>query len=133
MNKLTIIGRLTKDPETKTTTSGLAVCTFTVAVNKRKKDAEHPEADFFRVTAWRQLAEICKKYLAKGRQVCVIGPVSVNAYKGRDGEPKGSLEVTAEDVEFLGSRDEQQAAEPPKPAAKPEPEYLEVGDDELPF
>ena len=81
MNKLTIIGNLTRDPELRTTASGVNVCSFTVAVNRRnRRDDQNgqPEADFFRVTAWRQLADICSKYLAKGRKVCVVGAVSVH-------------------------------------------------------
>ena len=72
MNKLTIIGNLTRDPELRTTSTGVNVCSFTVAVNRRQRSqgAEgQPEADFFRVSAWRQLGEICQKYLAKGRKV----------------------------------------------------------------
>ena len=105
MNKLTIIGNLTRDPELRTTPQGINVCDFTVAVNKR--GGQNNEADFFRVTAWRGLAETCSKYLAKGRKVCVVGPVSARSYQTQNGETRVSLEVTAEDVEFLSSRGEQ--------------------------
>ena len=100
MNKLMIIGNLTKDPDLRTTQSGLDVCSFTVAVNRRKKGSEQ-ETDFFRVTAWRELALNCGKYLAKGRKVAVVGEVSVSTYTSKDGKPGASLEVTAQDVEFL--------------------------------
>ncbi len=113
MNKLTIIGNLTRDPEVRTTATGINVCSFTVAVNRRgRRDDQNgqPEADFFRVTAWRQLADICGKYLAKGRKVAVIGPVSVHTYTGSDGTTRASLEVTADDVEFLSSRNDAEAA-----------------------
>ena len=106
MNKLTIIGALTRDPEMKTTATGLTVTTFSVAVNRKKSAEGQPDADFFRVTAWRQLGENCAKYLAKGRKVCVIGPVSVSTYKGNDGNTRASMEVTAEDVEFLSPKGE---------------------------
>jgi len=105
MNKLTIIGNLVRSPEQRTTQSGIAVTTFTVAVNRRRQQEGQPDADFFRVTAWRQLGEICAKYLDKGRKVCVVGPVSVNTYTGSDGKTRASMEVTAEDVEFLSPRD----------------------------
>ena len=98
MNKLTIIGNLTHDPELRATKDGTSVCGFTVAVNKRGKTNE---ADFFRVSAWRQLGENCGKYLAKGRKVCVIGSVSVRTYQDSKGETRAQMEVTAEDVEFL--------------------------------
>ena len=105
-----IIGNLTRDCELRTTATGLSVCTFTVAVNKKTRDGNQPEADFFRVTAWRQLGETCAKYLAKGRKVCVIGPVSVSTYKAQDGSTRASLEVTADDVEFLSPKNEGEAA-----------------------
>lgn len=106
MNKLTIIGGIVRDPELRTTATGLSVCTFTLAVNRRRTQEGQPDADFFRVTAWRQLGENCAKYLAKGRKVCVVGPVSVSTYTGQDGKTRASMEVTAEDVEFLSPKGE---------------------------
>ena len=86
MNKLYIIGNLTKDPETRTTQSGSTVCSFTVAVNRRRsQNSNQPEADFFRVNAWNQLGEICQKYLNKGSKAAVVGRVSVSTYQGNDG------------------------------------------------
>ena len=102
MNKLTIIGNLTKDPDLRVTQEGKTVCNFTVAVNRRNRD----EADFFRVSAWNQLGENCGKFLAKGRKVSVVGPVGVSTYTGQDGNVHASMEVTAEDVEFLSPRQE---------------------------
>ena len=76
MNKLTIIGNLARDPELRTVRDGISVCDFTVAVNRRGSRQNtangQSDADFFRVTAWRQLGELCAKYLAKGRKVCVV-------------------------------------------------------------
>jgi single-strand DNA-binding protein len=106
MNKLTIIGNLTADPELRTIPSGVSVCTFTVAVNRRySSNKEDRQTDFFRVSAWRQLGENCSRYLAKGRKVCVVGEVSARAYEGKDGSLRASLEVTADDVEFLSPRE----------------------------
>lgn len=105
MNKLTIIGNVTREPELRTTPSGINVCTFSVAVNRRKPSQNQPDAEFFRVSAWRQLGDICAKYLTKGKKVCVVGEVSCHAYMS-NGEAKASLEVTAEDVEFLSPKDE---------------------------
>lgn len=105
MNKLTIIGNLTKDPELRTTTTGVNVCTFTVAVNRRRTQPDQqPEADYFRVTAWRERGELCAKFLQKGKKACVIGPVSVRTYQANDGTTRAQLEVTAEEVEFLSPR-----------------------------
>lgn len=106
MNALHIIGNLTRDPETRTTTSGSTVCSFTVAVNRRKKVQGQPDADFFRVSAWNKLGENCQKFLAKGRKVCVVGSVTAHAYIQQDGKPAESLEVMANDVEFLSARGE---------------------------
>lgn len=101
MNVLHIIGNLTRDPDSKTLPSGVNVCSFTVAVNgKRKED----ETQFIRVTTWRQLAENCQRFLGKGRKVAVYGAVSLRTYKGKDGEIKASLELNADNVEFLSPR-----------------------------
>ena len=143
MNKLTIIGNLTRDPELRTTSTGVSVCDFTVAVNRRqRRDAQNgqPEADFFRVSAWRERGELCSRYLAKGRKVCVIGPVSVRTYTGNDGVTRASLEVTADEVEFLSSRSDAEAAGGyTAPAAEapvaetPAAGFTAVETDELPF
>lgn len=89
----------------RATQSGISVCTFSVAVNRRRTQEGQPEADYFRVTAWRQLGENCGKYLAKGRKVCVVGPVALSVYTGNDGNQRAQMEVTAEDVEFLTPRE----------------------------
>ena len=139
MNKLTIIGNLTRDPELRTTSTGLNVCSFTVAVNRRRSaNSNQPEADFFRVSAWRQLGENCQRYLAKGRKVAVVGSVSVSTYTGNDGTTRASLEVMADDVEFLSSRNEDAGYAPAAPAqsipAVPAMNgFEEVDDEDLPF
>jgi len=145
MNKLTIIGNLTRDPELRTTSAGDSVCDFTVAVNRRvRRDGQsnQPDADFFRVTAWRQLGETCARYLAKGRKVAVTGPVSVRTYQANDGTTRASLEVRADDVEFLSPRGESDGASAgytaPAAAATTATEtagagFTSVETDELPF
>lgn len=125
MNKLYIIGNLTKDPEIRTTTKGKSVCSFTVAVNRRRQAEGQPEADFFRVSAWEQKAELCGKYLAKGKKVCVIGSVSVRTYES-NGKTHASLEVMADEVEFLSQREEQ-------PKVDAESGYQQVSPDDLPY
>lgn len=123
MNKTFIIGNLTRDPELRTVNGQdgpVSVCDFTVAVNRKNGRSNangQPEADFFKVTAWRGLADVCAQYLAKGRKVSVIGPVSASAYIGNDGQARASLEIKAEDVEFLTPKqDGQQAAQGSAPA-----------------
>lgn len=125
MNKLTIIGNLTRDPETRVTQSGSSVCSFTVAVSRRGQD---DKTDFFRVSAWNKTGETCQKYLAKGRKVAVTGPVSVSTYTGQDGKTYANLEVMAQDVEFLSPKTETQ-----KPAPAQSNGYQEITDEELPF
>lgn len=143
MNKIMIIGNLTNDPQLRTTSSGINVCSFTVAVNKRQK-GDSNAADFFRVSAWRQLGDNCQRYLAKGRKVAVVGPVTVSTYQANDGSTRAQLEVTADDVEFLSSRSEESGTYPassgyqaaPAMQAPPAPNmagYEEVGDEDLPF
>lgn len=106
MNKITIIGNLTKNPELRSTQDGVSVCGFTVAVNRPKtRNNQDPGADFFNVNAWRGLGENCAKYLEKGRKVCVVGRISLRTWE-KDGKHGASLEVLAEDVEFLSSRSE---------------------------
>lgn len=105
MNRLVIIGNLTRDPELRTTSAGVNACTFTVAVNRRKKAEGQQEADFFRVTAWRGLADVCQQYLTKRSKVAVTGSVAVSTYQASDGSTRASLDVTADSVEFLSSVD----------------------------
>ena len=151
MNKLHIIGNLTRDPELRTVNGqngSVSVCDFTVAVNRRNGGNNgQNDADYFRVTAWRGLGENCAKYLTKGRKVAVVGPVSCRTYTGNDGVTRASLEVTAEDVEFLSPRqDGGQQSPPPQQnyqSAPSQPQYqqqsmtgsgyVEVEDEELPF
>ena len=128
MNKIIIIGNLTGDPAIRTTRDGISVCDFTVAVNGPRK--EDP-AQFFRVSAWRQMAENCHKYLSKGRKVCVTGAVSAHPYQGNDGATRVSLDIQASEVEFLspasGDSQQQSAPEPQQPV------YTPVTNDDLPF
>ena len=147
MNKLFIVGNLTRDPELRTTSSGISVCSFTVAVNRRRSANSaannQPDADFFRVSAWRQLGENCSKYLAKGRKVAVTGSVSVSTFQGQDGTTRATLEVNADDVEFLSPKGEGMApgseqsgsadgygavGTPPQGSG-----FVQVDDEELPF
>jgi len=105
MNRIFLIGNLTRDPELRSTQSGIPVCTFTVAVNRRKgAEAGQPDADFFRVTTWRQLAENCNRYLAKGRKAGVTGTLTLQSYVGNDGQQRFNMEVQADEVEFLSPR-----------------------------
>ena len=132
MNKIFIVGNLTNDPERRTTQDGIPVTIFSVAVNRRG-GARAQEAEFFRVSAWRGLAENCANFLAKGRKVSVVGEVHLNTYE-KDGKTRASLEVTASEVEFLTPRET--PVETPKNTVKTDAQtgMVVVNDsDELPF
>ena len=110
MNKTIIIGNLVRAPETGTTPSGVNYCRFTVAVRKRFHKEGQPDSTFFRVTAWRGLGDSCGKYLDKGRKVAVVGEVDASAYTDRDGGPRATLEINADEVEFLTPRGQDSGA-----------------------
>ena len=139
MQKLFIIGNLVRDPELRSTRDGIAVCSFTVAVNRRSKGAQagQQDADFFRVNAWRELGETCAKFLSKGRKVAVTGSVSVSTYTGSDGTARASMDVRADQVEFLSPREEPNYAPGTVGAIdsqqRQESGFVEVQDEELPF
>ena len=126
MNKLVLTGNLTRSPELRSTPNGIPVCTFTIAVNGRKSD--DPTA-YFRITVWRQLAEICNRYLTKGKKVFVSGPVSVSTYTAKDGTTRASLEVTADEVEFLSPV----GAVAENAQVDERAGFVKVEDEELPF
>lgn len=107
MNKLTLIGNLTADPERRATPSGKTVTTFTVAVSRRFAVNGEKVTDFFRISAWGQIGENCAKYLAKGRKVAVVGELQARMYEGRNGS-RMSLDVQADEVEFLSPADRQE-------------------------
>jgi len=135
MNRLTIIGNLTNDPVLRSTQNGVSVCSFTVAVNRRKTaNNQYPGADYFRISAWRELGENCAKWLIKGKKVAVVGPVSVSTYTGSDGKSYANMEVTAQDVEFLSPANHTEQ-ETPAPQVDPQSGMQQVDMDqaELPF
>ncbi|MBR0156687.1 MAG: single-stranded DNA-binding protein [Clostridia bacterium] len=106
MNKIFLIGNLTGDPELRTTPNGVNVCTMNIAVNRRfAANRDDRQTDFFRITAWRQLGETCSRFLSKGKKIAVVGELSARTYEAKDGTTRVSLEVTADEVEFLSPRD----------------------------
>ncbi len=140
MNKVILIGNLTRDPEARTTPSGVAVTTFTIAVNRRFTNQQGVrEADFINIVAWRQTAELCARYLSKGRKVAVEGSIQTRSYDAQDGTKRYVTEVVADNVEFIGSNQQGEARPrqdsvplPPEPSYTPGG-FTEVDDDELPF
>ena len=127
MNKCLLIGRLTKEPELRATGSGISVCTFTLAIDRRAKQGEEKKADFLPVVAWRGQADNCAKYLHKGSQAAVFGSIQTRTYEKNDGTKMYITEIMADEVQFLSSpkKEEEEPAfrEPMQPAE----------DDDLPF
>ena len=107
MNKVALVGRLTRDPELRTTANGVSVCTFTVAVNRRFRNAQGEyEADFISCVAWRQQAELLAKYFTKGRMVGVCGSIQTRNYE-KDGQRVYVTEVSVDEVHFVESKGSQ--------------------------
>ena len=128
MNKLMIIGCLGNDPTLRTLPDGTAVCSFNVAVSGKGKDKT---TTWFRVTTWRKLAENCNQFLAKGRKVAVVGSVTLNTFTKNDGATSASLEVNADEVEFLSPKGER--SDPVDVAVDKQSGMVVVDQDSLPF
>ncbi|MCK9575302.1 MAG: single-stranded DNA-binding protein [Clostridia bacterium] len=141
MNKVILIGNLTKDPELATTTNGISVCRFTLAVSRKYKNAEGEyETDFLNVVVWRGQAENCHKYLRKGSKVAVVGAIQTRSYDAQDGTKKYVTDIVADEVEFLSTKNSETGdtkkyeAGTDNKGAKPPVTNLEpVDDDSLPF
>lgn len=143
MNKICIVGNLTRDPELRATEQGNAVCSFTVAVNRRYRDQDgNTPTDFIPVVVWRDLAENCAKYLAKGRKVAVSGALQIRSYTDRDGVKRWVSEIQANEVDFLTPRGETSKDEAPARREQeawqtsPEDDWLREApeeQDDLPF
>ena len=126
LNRVVLIGRLTKDPEVKSTTSGVSVATFTLAVTRKYTNQQgERESDFIPIVAWRQLAETIGKYLSKGRLVAVSGAIQTRTYETENGK-RYITEIVADEVQFLERKQEQD-----KPQGGFEP--MDGEDPDLPF
>jgi single-strand DNA-binding protein len=143
-NKVILGGRLTAAPELKQTQSGVPVCSFSIAVNRRfgSKDANQPQADFFNVTAWRATAELVYKYFTKGSSILVVGTLQNRSWTDQNGQKHFATDIVADEVSFVDSRGESAAAQadqagfvPPAYTAPAEaPKFEEIKqDDDLPF
>ena len=136
MNKVILIGNLANDPESRTTQSGIAQCSFRLAVQRRFKGTNgERETDFLPVVCWRKTAEFAQRYLAKGRKVAVEGSIQTRSYDAQDGSKRYVTEIIADSVEAVGSREESaQGAQSVQSAAQDNQSgFTEVDDDELPF
>lgn len=153
MNKVFLIGRLTRDPELRYTGSNIAVASFTVAVNRNfTNQSGEREADFINVVVWRKQAENIKNYLKQGSQIAIDGRIQTRSYDGEDGKKRYITEVVADNVQFLdskGSRDSSFSDVSPSSFSDNEPvsqssdiksdpfadfgSSIEINDDDLPF
>ena len=105
MNKVILIGNLTRDPELSTTNNGVSVCRFSIAVQRRFASNEGGnQADFFNIVVWRGQAENCHKFLKKGSKCAVVGRLQNSSYEAQDGTKRYTTDIVAEEVEFLGTR-----------------------------
>ena len=107
-NKVILGGRLTADPELKTTPSGISVTSFTVAVNRnfRSKNGEEPQADFLNVTAWRQTAEFITRYFRKASSICVVGSIQTRSWTDQNGQKRFATEIVADEAFFVDAKSE---------------------------
>lgn len=136
LNKVILCGRLTADVELKTTTSGVSVCSFTIAVNRRTGKDQEQKADFISCQAWRQTAEFISKYFKKGNSICIAGSIQTRSWKDQNGNNRYATEVVAEEAMFVDSKSEDGNHDAPTYASQPltAPKFEEIKtDDDLPF
>ena len=138
MNKVILIGNLTRDPELTTTTSGVSICRFSLAVQRRFTNSEgERETDFINVVVWRNLADNCHKFLRKGSKAAVVGNIQTRSYDAQDGSKRYVTEVVAEEVEFVGARVNEGEGMPSDQGASGEEggatKLTPIQDDQLPF
>lgn len=139
-NKIILVGNLGRDPELRYTAQGTPVCSFSMATNERRKDRNGEMQDqttWFKITLWNRLAENASQYLQKGKQVYIEGRLRVEEYTDRDGKPRTSLEVSATEMHFIGSRHDdsapvERAATASAGGAAPA-EPAELSDEDIPF
>ena len=149
-NKVILGGRLTADPELKTTTTGVSVTSFSIAVNRRfsGKNGEESQADFINVTAWRQTAEFITRYFRKASSICVVGTIQTRSWTDNQGQKRYTTEVVADEAYFVDAKSESPVSGGSQGAYVPDnygtpafssqqagaPKFEELSDDEeLPF
>ena len=139
MNKVILVGNLTRDPELTETSTGIAVCRFAIAVSRDYANAEGTrETDFFNITVWRGRAENCGKYLKKGNKVAIVGSLQTRSYEDKDGIKRNVTDVVASEVEFLTPKNSQgfegeEDFEPVVSSRRERPQLEAIDDNQLPF
>lgn len=136
LNRVILIGRLTKDVDLKKTSSGLSVATFTIAVNRMKDKDGNQQADFINCVAWRQTADFLAQYSHKGDMIGLEGRIQTRNYDGSDGKKVYITEVVADNVQLLSSKNTQNATTKPETTQFEEFDNspsLDISSDDLPF
>ena len=135
MNKVILVGNLTRDPELSETPSGISVCRFAIAVSRDYANADgNRETDFFNITVWRGRAENCGKYLKKGNKVAIVGSIQTRSYEDKDGIKRNVTDIIANEVEFLTPKNAMGEEDAPVVSSRRERPQLEAMDDNtLPF
>ena len=138
-NKVILGGRLTADPELKTTQSGVSVCSFSLAVNRKTGKDQEQKTDFITCQAWRQTAEFICRYFKKGSSLCIVGNIQTRSWQDQNGNKRTATEVVVDEAMFVDSKNESGGQYTPSatsytPAPAAEPKYEELAtDDDLPF
>lgn len=133
MNKIIIVGNITRDIDLTETASGTSYCNFSVAVNRAMPDSDgNKQTDFFNCTAWKQRAEVIAKYCKKGSKVLVEGEMQARSYEDKNGNRQTGWNVNVTNIEFLSNRQEN-IEEDDKPARATRRPLPEINDDHLPF
>ena len=143
LNKVVLAGRLTADPELKQTTSGVPVCSFTLAINRRFSKEGEQQADFINCVAWRQTAEFISKYFKKGSSLCVVGAIQTRSWQDQNGQKRYATEVQVDEAVFVDGKNDANAAgngagrysyTPDAYTTPQQPNFEELkADDDLPF
>ena len=137
MNKVILVGNLTRDPELSETGSGVAMCRFSIAVSRDYANADgNRETDFFNITVWRNRAEVCARYLKKGNKVGIVGSIQNRTYDDKDGNKRTVTDIVASEVEFLTPKNAQTDVggdEEVSTVKREIPKLEEIDDNQLPF
>lgn len=134
MNKVILIGNLTRDPDYGETQSGISFCNFSIAVNRPYNDSNgERQTDFFNIKTWRGQADNCAKYLRKGSKVGVVGSLQTRTYEDNDGNKRNVTEIVANEVEFLSSANKSDDSDETTRAQRNRPELEPIDDGNLPF
>lgn len=135
INCVTLMGRLTADPELRTTTTGKSVANFTIAVDRSYSKNGNKETDFINIVAWENTADFVSKYFSKGSMLALQGSIQTRNYEDKNGNKRTAFEVVAKEVSFCGGKNENAPAlAPTQMSVATAPDFEEIGaDDDLPF